>query len=487
MVRRIIRIFAWSLAVLLVLAVGLYVYLRSADLSVYQDQIERIVARSIGHELHVAGRFQLQFGSTTVLVAEDATLTNPDWTDDGELIHVGHLTFAFNTWSLFSRPFLVEELTARDVKGKLSRNESRRINWISERVQPREEKSGPPDLTRIAFREVNIERVEFLYEDPARPRPALVVVELLSVSPDDNGILDLDLRGDINELPLWADGKVGPWHNFVDGKDIFADLDLSLGQARLAVEGTIADIVQLEGIELTVDLSGPAIERVLERLPVPQFAIGEFRVAGKVQQQGSGHRVRLDGKLGQIELFASGSTDRILRPTSVNYDFKISGPDSAAIAELAGIDGMPASPFQLSGDYSRENSVIGFDDALLRIGENSLGFDGDINIESLDLDLAVSAEGPDFSIIGPLLGVSGLPAEAFAMRGQVRRQGPIWQATDVDARIGDNRLTINGELETGSPSQAEIDASSLHRQLINSINSAVASRASSTCFVIGRS
>ena len=55
--------------------VGLYAYLRNADLSVYQSQIEGLVARSIGHELDVSGRFELRFGATTVLVAENATLT----------------------------------------------------------------------------------------------------------------------------------------------------------------------------------------------------------------------------------------------------------------------------------------------------------------------------------------------------------------------------------------------------------------------------
>lgn len=456
MVRRIIRILTWMLAVLLVLTAGLYVYLRSADLSVYQDQIEAFVARQIGHELQVGGRFELQFGPTTRLVAEDAVLTNPDWADNGELIRVGHLTFAFNTWSLFSRPFLVEELTARDISGNLLRDESGRVNWISERVEPPQSDGAPPDLTRIAFRMVNIEGIEFLYEDPARPFPIVLAVEVLTVSPDDAGILDLDLRGNINDLPLWADGKVGPWHNFIDGRDIFADLDLTLGQARLSLEGTVADLVGLEGIALTSVLSGPAIERVLERLGVPEFASGAFTLTGDIQQQDVGHLVRLDGNLGQMQLFASGSADKMLRPSSVNYDFSISGPSSGAIAELAGIEGLPATPFHLSGDYSRENSVISFDEAVLRTGENTLGFEGDIDLDSLNLDLTMNAEGPDFSIVGLLMEVPGLPQEPFAMRGRVRRDGSVWQAAGVTARIGDNRLTINGELETGSPSQAQI-------------------------------
>lgn len=456
MLRRIIRIFAWTLAVLVVLTASLFAYLRSADLSVYQSQIEAFVARKTGYELHVDGRFELQFGATTLIVAEDATLTNPNWADDGELIRVGDLTLAFNTWSVFSRTFQVEELVARDVSGKLLRDESGRANWLSDRVQPSNSDGSPPDLTRIAFRTVNIEGIEFLYDDPARPRPVLAAIEMLTISPDENDILDLDLRGDINELPLWADGKVGPWRNFVDGKDIFADFDLTLGNGSLSLEGTAVDLVRLEGIELNGVLSGPAIERALGRLGVPQFTSGEYALTAEIQQQDVGHRIRLSGNLGQIELFASGSTDRILNPGSVNYDFNITGPSSGAVAELAGIVHLPDAPFQLSGEYSRKDSVIGFDNALLRMGDNSLGFDGDLDLDSLDIDMTLNAEGPNFSIVGPLIDVDGLPSEAFTLRGRVRREGASWQADGVDIRIGRNRLTVSGEIETGGDAESRI-------------------------------
>ncbi|MDJ0906137.1 MAG: AsmA-like C-terminal region-containing protein [Woeseiaceae bacterium] len=456
MLRRIIRLFAWSLAVLAFLVMGLYVYLRSADLSVYQSQIEKILARSIGHELDVGGLFELRFGPTTVIVAEDAALVNPDWPGDGELIRVGHLTFAFNTWSLFSSTFLVEELRATDVSGKLLRDEGGRINWISERIQPQASDGAAPDLNRVAFRKVDIEGVEFLYEDPRRPRPVLSLIEFLRISPDENDILDLDLRGDVNELPLWADGKIGPWRNFVDGQDILADLEMTLGPARLSLEGRVADVVQLEGVELTAVLAGPAIERALERLGVPPFASGEFQISADVQQQDVGHRVRLDGTLGQISLFASGSTDSFPLPRSVNYDFSITGPDAGAIAELAGIDAVAAAPFQVSGEYWRDNSVIGFNDALLRVGQNALGFTGDVDLDSLDIFMAVNADGPDFSMIGPFIDLDGLPSAPYSIRGEVRRVGAAWEANEVDARVGDNLLAVSGRVETGSNAESRI-------------------------------
>ena len=456
MARRIIRLFAWTLAVLAVLVTGLFVYLRSADLSVYQAQIEGFVSRQIGHELHVDGRFELQVGATTVLVVEDASLVNADWPGDGELIRVGHLTFAFNTWSLLSKPFLVEELTAKDVSGKLLVDEAGELNWVSRRVEPATADGEPLDLTLVAVRSVNVEGVQFLYADPARPRPALARIEFLTVSPDENGILDLDLRGDINDLPMWADGKVGPWRNFVVGRDISADLDLRLGQTRLGLEGRVADVVRLEGVELSGSLSGPAVERLLDRLGIVQFATGAFDVAATVQQLDSGHQVRLDGNLGQIDLIASGWTDSILPPRSANYDFSISGPNADFVAAVFGVDGVSPDPFQVSGGYFRNGSLIGFENALLRVGANGFGFDGEIDLDELAVEMAVTAEGPDFSIIGPFFDIEGLPPEPFAASGRVSRDGRLWLADNVAARVGENRLTINGQLQTGSSAVAEI-------------------------------
>ena len=48
-----IRIGLWSLAALFVLALGLYAYLRNADLSMYESQIEGYVSEKIGHKLDV--------------------------------------------------------------------------------------------------------------------------------------------------------------------------------------------------------------------------------------------------------------------------------------------------------------------------------------------------------------------------------------------------------------------------------------------------
>ena len=454
--RRIIRIFAWFLAALVVLAAGLLLYLRNADLSLYHDQIEAFLSDKIGHEVRIDGRFELHFGSTTTLIAEDISISNPGWSGDSRLVDAAHLEFAFRTWSLIRPPFLVEQLVASDIQGFVAQDEEGQVNWATGRPAQADAEAESFDLNRIAFRNVSIQDVELVYDTPAREGPAQLLVETLTVSPDDNGILDLDLRGSINELPLWADGKLGPWQNFVAAQDIFVDLDLTLGTVRLAIDGRVADVLAMEGVELNAVLGGNDIAAVLERLHLPPFTAGDFEVTANVQQREQGHQARIDGHLGEIALFASGSIDNLLIPHSVAYDFSISGPNARHVAELAGIHGASAEPFQVSGDYSRDGMSLRFRDTLLRVGENSLNFDVSVNIDAGNLDIELDAGGPDFSVFGPFAGISGLPSENFTVSGRLRKDGTIWEADNVKASVGQNRLTIHGQVESGSGNRAEI-------------------------------
>ena len=456
--RKILRIGLWTLAVVVVLAAGLLVYLRNADLSIYEEQIEAFVSSRIGHELTIGGRFELHFGTVTRLVAEDVALSNPGWQSNPTLVQVGHLTIAVDTWSVFSGPFVVEELQVREIATYLEKDADGRTNWTPRIVRKQQDSSGALDTDRIVFKEVRIESVELEIIDPAMRRPINATIGHLTISPDVNDILDLDLQGTANEMPLWADGKLGPWQNFLDGRDITADFDLTLGPVSLTLRGSVDDLTNLEGVELNGVFSGPEIEHVLDRLGLPPLAAGKFEVGADVRRFESGHQVRIDGNLGEIDILASGNIDSLLYPQKARYDFSVSGPDVRHVAELFGFDGVPGGAFQITGDYSRDARLLTFKDTLVRIGPNSVSLNGEVDISSRipDGDVAILATGPDFSVLGPFIAVSGLPAESFSIDGRIRKSGSTWEAQDVDVVVGEHRLSIDGQVEAGSLSTAEL-------------------------------
>jgi hypothetical protein len=458
MVRKFLRIAVWYLAVVIVLAAGLLVYLRNADLTIYKGQVESLVSGAIGHELRIDGRFELQFGASTRVVAEDLSLSNRDWPTDTGLVRVGHVTVVVDTWSLVDGPFVVEELLVRGVEGRFERLADRRSNWeTAARTQESGENTGF-DVELVAFRRVDLRDIEFSYIDPERPKPIDLVIGNLALAPDADDILDLDVQGTINDLPLGADGKLGPWQNFLDGRDITADLDLALGMVRLSIDGSVDNLPNLDGIVADATLKGPYVERILARLGLPPFTAGTFDIGARVSKRNRDHAIRVRGKLGAIEVFAEGTIDRFIATEYTLLDFNVAGPDIRYLAELLGVDGAPAAPFRVDGNVVLDGPEITFDKARASIGSNSVTVNGQLEFKEgfPNLDLSIEAEGPDFSVIGPFVATEGLPAQPFSATGKVRKTGSSWQAKSVEAVVGENRVAANGSLTAGSREDSEI-------------------------------
>lgn len=456
--KKIPRITLWAIATLAVLVLGLLLYLRNADLGVYKDHIEAFLSRKIGHELHIDGAFELHFGSHTSLIADEISLANPDWPPAAEIVQAGHLAVTVELWSLLSGLVIVEALEVRDVRIRLQRNAEAAANWKSGNKVEESGESGGFDPTRIVFKDVRIAGIDFQFDDALRERPIRVALERLTILPDRDKILDLDLSAVVGDIPVRADGKLGPWDHLITGRDVTADLDLTLGRTRLGIEGSVADLRALEGVELTLDLDGPDIERVIGVFGLPPFAAGQFHVAGRVDREDNGSRFRVEGNLGDIQLLANGFTESFIHFEDLSLDFNFSGPDAQHVAEVFGIPGIDPRPFQLSGDLKAARNRLVFSGARLRVGDNSLGLDGWLDTSGTvpDGDVTVAASGPDFSNIGLVAGLKGAPAAAFDIHGRVRKAGDAWQVDGVLAQIGRNRFTADGAIDASSGPDREI-------------------------------
>lgn len=456
--RTFFRVALCLLAGIAILAAGAYMYLQNADLSVYEEPIEDFLSDAIGHPLDIDGLFELRFGNLTRITAEKITVSNSDWQSDPVIMSIGHFAITVDLWSLVFGPIIIDDIDIRDVYVRLERNAELQANWESGGASDDSGQKGEFNPELIVFKEVRVQNVQFMLADPARRRPLNVTLDHLTVNPDENNILDLDLRGMINDVPLWGDGKLGPWENLLDGQDISADLDLTFGGVRFAVEGTIADLPTLTGVEMSLGISGPAIDRVAEVLGLPPFAEGEFDVNGRIRKLDEGNQLTFEGNLGAINLLATGNVDQLINPERVRLDFSFSGPDIKYVAEVFNIKGARAESFQVSGDLKKDGRTFAFSKTRARIGENILRFDGWLDFKGLlpDGDITLNASGPDLSVIGPFIGIPGIPAETFNIDGRVQKTGTNWRVDDIEAVVGENRITANGAFGGRGSEQTKI-------------------------------
>lgn len=458
MARAFLRIFGWTLAVILILLLCLAVYLRNADLSVYDETIESMASRAIGHALTIDGLFELRVGGTTRLVAEDISLRNSSWAADTELLHIGHLEVEVDHWSLLKGPFVVEKLVLRDIAARVAIDDEQRSNWAT--AIPREPRGGGGtfDVDRVAFREVSIDDVAFTYMAPGRRRPLDLRLERLTIAPDETDVLDINLRGAVNDLPLRADGRLGPWQNLLDGRNIEADLEVALADLRLVLEGAARDLPALAGVSAVARLSGPDVGRIIERLGLPPFAAGAFVLETQVVERDDGHHVRAEGDLGDIEVFADGTVDRFIAPRAAQFEFRLAGPDTKYMAELFGIQGAPAEPFSVSGDLTAREGLATFRNTELSVGRNVVTVNGSMRRGELlpNGELRLTASGPNFSVLGPFLDRSGLPAAPFKVTADVQKQDDSWRINAVDAEVGENTFAATGSVTVGRRADNEI-------------------------------
>ncbi len=464
-VRKGFRITLWILAGFTILLAGAFFYLQKADLSVYEERIEGFLSDAVGHKVDVDGLFEFHFGKHTHLVAEQIRVSNPDWPSAPILLSIEHFSVTVNLWSVFKGPLFIENLNIQGINFRLEKGEQGAMNWQSgagvPETEDEESESGNFNTNLIVFRDVRIDDFQFSFMSPDRTQALIAVLDYLTINPGDNDILDLDLRGAINEFPLWADGKIGPLQNLVNGRDISANLEMTLGQLKMSLEGSIDDPTELSGIETEFEISGPALERIIEALEIAPFAAGPYFLAASIQGANGGNEFKVKGNLGEIEIFSSGNIDNFIGADRVQLDFRFAGPDTSHLAEVFGINGAPAAPFQVSGDFEMTGDVYQFSETEARIAENVLSLDGmlDKSQPIPDLDITVGASGPDFSVIGPFAGIPDLPADAFDIHGRIKKSDKRWLFDDFRAVIGKNSFAANGLIGDDGIDDAEISFS----------------------------
>ena len=456
--RTAIKIGICSLAGILTISVSLLLYLLNADLSVHEERIEAALSDIVGHEVHIDGSFELQFGRLTTLTAERISVVAPEWQQEPTLLGIGQLSITLDLWSLYDGPVVIENIDVSDIELRYQKDANSETNWGVGKEADTDVQSGEFDTGLIVFREVRISDFHFFLDDSSRPRPLLLTIEQLSIHPDENGILDLAMNGMANEFPLQASGQLGPLQSLLSGRDVTADLTLTLGQVQLTIDGFVADLAALEGVDLTLNLSGPSIDRVTDILNMPPIAQGAFEINGRVLKRDGSNQVHLDGDLGEIDILVDGAVDRLIGLKAADLKFGFSGPNMKYVAEMFGVDNVRALPFRVIGELQLAGTRIEVSATKAQLGENTVTLDGwlDTRQKLPDLEMSFAASGPDLSVIGPFSQIKGMPNEAFELTGMISKEGSNWHFDNVRARIAENRVTANGFFKGGDGADSEI-------------------------------
>ena len=155
-----LRIVFGAIAVVLVAALGLALYVLFGDLSVHKDRVLAAASDASGFYIASEGPFDLDVGQQTSLSIENVIVGNPAFPDEHPLASVGSLRVVVDTRSLIQGPVEIVSLSIGSTYVNLKQADDGRANWIpapDDAAAAASDESAPlPILHELSLNDVNV-------------------------------------------------------------------------------------------------------------------------------------------------------------------------------------------------------------------------------------------------------------------------------------------------------------------------------------------
>jgi hypothetical protein len=239
------------------------------------------------------------------------------------------------------------------------------------------------------------------------------------------------------------------------------DIETAVGSGSLRIDGRLGAGPELYGTDVTLEADGP--DGSIVGVPFDLSLLAEpFRVRGRVRWLESGvhfHDVRVD--LGGHRADVEGVLGKWPKLVGTNLDVELSGPDPSLITDLAGLDELPAEPFEISGHFDGTPAHFSMKNFQASLGNSDLAgsFQADLT-DKPDVQGEFTAERLD---LRPWLGslLEGAPeerAETDANRGDTSADDDGLLIPDTSLQLdwlhevdADVRLTAKQVVTSGYP------------------------------------
>jgi hypothetical protein len=392
--------------------------------------IESVADHFLGGGFRIGELVELELGSDTYLVASNVKLLNPNWVKDSELLQVERLLIRINIPSIWrDGPILIDRLEVTNAKISLFAPEDSAPNWQlfgnedTTKTDPKSEQI-PDDPQRIFPVLINhglVRNGQITYLDP--DQRILVDIESMDIhDPGSDSLITIDLNGSINEIPIEANGHIGPASALLAQATLKLDLKVNWGQLIVEALGSIENVTELTGQNMHVKVSSPKSRPLLDALGMQEVRDGPLFFEGSIIDGNPGVILNLDGTLDEFDLRLSGRLGNPKEFDDVDLHLALGGPSVAEIGAMFEIHGLPAMPYQLSGDIRRKGTILSIDSAKLTAGEGNVSVQGSLpNFPEIDdWKILLSGSGVNLSLLEPLLGIDKLPSLPYEFQGELK-------------------------------------------------------------------
>ncbi|MEJ2284979.1 MAG: AsmA family protein, partial [Desulfobacterales bacterium] len=277
----------------------------------------------------------LEIGFSPALVVTDVALANVSWGSQPQMIEIKRLQVQVRLLPLLLKDVEVNHIRLAGVRVLLETGPDGRNNWSFAAGKNYNDSSGALRPTAISVNQLSIEELQLSFrrdETGAARQFTLASLELAGQGAEDT--LALRLKADYNGQPVTLAGKIGDIRQLIAHRRFPLQLTGKISNAAVKIDGGIEDVFNLDGIDLSVHISGMNLEelRIDQALTLPKT--NSFEVAGHLM--GSKESLvfkEISGNLsaGGVDIAFKGIIGDLIALSSVDAKLTASGKNLAGI------------------------------------------------------------------------------------------------------------------------------------------------------------
>ena len=260
---------------------------------------------------------------------------------------------------------------------------------------------------------------------------------------------------DLSELSALAHlrlptGEFAARGRFLRRADALAveDVEIRAGDVVVQGGGTIGEPPRLDNLDMTLTASGPDLSQFtgIVTIALPRES---YSLRGRVARRGAALELDgLEGRLGDNSVSLDGSLVPAPRLAGSEIHARITGPDLGKAASLAGLHGLPAEPYDVSGRVRFAPDGYQLEGVEVHAGGMTARLEGHLGARPAEDGTTLDARigGPALSDLAAWGVPAGLPGDPFTVSGRLRIDGRVWRVDRVMAEVGADRASLDGTL-----------------------------------------
>ncbi len=385
-----------------------------------QKPLERYVSSLLDREFSIAGEFEVDLGKIVTVRATQLRIANPDWVTDSDFLNVAEVQASVDLTTVLSDTIVLPAVTVRDATLRLIQDSEHGNNWSFGEA---DQEPDSQDSSGLGFviQNIDVAGSSLSFASPAVDTPVLLEIDTLTQRPRADGLLDARLSGKLGGKSISAAGKLGPFENLIDGRDVQLDLTGQFDSLSLAANGLVDDLADPQQPSLSFSLNGPDVQDLAEMLSLGRQGEGDIDLTGKLLPDSDGVGLEIHGNIGRAQIDLSARSEALLALENASIDIDVAAPNLGRILALAGIEDAPAEPFKLNGKVQRAGSVLTIQNVALDFADARFDLTGKVDrfpdLDGAEVKLAI--EGNDISRFRQLLGIPGVSSGPFSVDGNI--------------------------------------------------------------------